>query len=69
MELSRKLKIAMMDTKTTQIELAKRTNQSQANLSKKINADNFSFKEYERLVKALGCNLEINIILPNGNKI
>ena len=38
-------------------------------LSKKINADNFSFKEYERLVKALGCNIEINIILPNGNKI
>ena len=34
-EVSRKLKIAMMDTKTTQIDLAKRTNQSQANLSKK----------------------------------
>lgn len=69
MELSKKLRIAMLETNTSQVELAKLTNQTQANLSKKIIADNFKLKEFEKLVKALGCQLEVNIILPNGKVI
>lgn len=69
MELSKKLRIAMLETNTSQVELAKLTNQTQANLSKKIIADNFKLKEFEKLVKALGCQLEIKIILPNGKVI
>ena len=66
MELTKKLRIAMIETEVSQVELAKRTNQSQSNLSKKMIADNFNIKEYERLVTALGCQLELKIVLPNG---
>lgn len=69
MELTKKLKIAMLETNVNQIELADRTNQSQSNLSKKMMTDNFKLSEYERLVTALGCQLEINIVLPNGKII
>ena len=47
MELSKKLRIAMLETNTSQVELAKLTNQTQANLSKKIIADNFKLKEWK----------------------
>ena len=66
MELTKKLKIAMIETNVNQLELAARTNQSQSNLSKKMIADNFNIREYERLVNALGGQLQINIVLPNG---
>lgn len=66
MSLTKKLKYAMIETNVNQIQLAERTNQSQSNLSKKMKADNFTIKEYEKLVKALGCTLEIKIVLPSG---
>ena len=69
MELGKKLKIAMLELDIKQTELAKRSGQTQGNISQKINADNFSFREYERLVKALNCELEVTIILPNGKRI
>ena len=31
--------------------------------------DNYKLSEYQRLVEALGCTLEINIVLPNGEKL
>ena len=69
MSLSKKLRIAMLQLNVNQVELSNRTNQSQANLSRKIVADNFNFAEYERLVHALGCTLEVNIVLPDGSMI
>ena len=35
-------------------------------LSKKLKANNFRLREYEELVHALGCALEIKIVLPSG---
>lgn len=67
--LAQKLKIAMIKTNVTQLELAKRTNQTQSNLSQKIVADNFKFSEFEKLVTALGCELEVTIKLPNGERL
>ena len=69
MQLAKKLRIAMIECNVTQVELAQRTNQSQSNLSKKMINDNFNLKEFERLVTALGCNLEIKIILPSGESL
>lgn len=66
---AKKLRIAMLHLNTTQVELAKRMNQTQANLSAKICADNFTIKDYEKIVKALGCELELNIILPDGERV
>ena len=67
--LTEKLKIAMLKLNLTQLQLAERTEQSQQNLSKKIAANNFKLSEYQRLVEALGCTLETNIVLPNGDKL
>ena len=69
MELGKKLKMALIELNTTQVELAKKTGQSQQNLSRKVVSENFKIGEYERLVKALGCELEVSIILPNGKRI
>lgn len=67
--LTEQLKIAMVKLRVTQTELANRTNQSQKNLSSKMIRNDFKLSEYEKLVTALGCQLEINIILPNGERI
>ena len=67
--LTEKLKIAMIKQGVTQLELAKRVEQTQSNLSQKFVANNFKLSEYERLVTALGCELEISIITPNGERI
>lgn len=66
MSYSKKLRKLMIDLEVNQSELAKRTNQSQQNLSNKMILDNFTIKEYEKLINALGCQLEINIVLPDG---
>ena len=68
MELTKKLKMAMLELDVSQIELARKVGQNQGNLSSKMSSGNFRISEYEKLVKALGCELEINIILPNGKR-
>ena len=58
--------MAMIATNTNQIKLAELTNQSQQNLSQKMVSNKYWIQEYERLVNALGCQLKIQISLPNG---
>ena len=67
--LTEKLKIAMIKLKVTQTKLAELTNQSQGNLANKFIRDDFKLSDYERLVEALGCKLELNIVLPTGERI
>lgn len=69
MKYTNKLKMAMIATNINQIKLAEMTNQSQQNLSQKMVSNSYKIQEYERLVNALGCELKINIILPNGEMI
>lgn len=68
-DLKEKLKIALKELDVTQTELARRTRQSHGNLANKLVRNNFQISEYQRLVEALGCELELNIILPDGRKI
>lgn len=67
--LTEKLKIAMIKQNVTQLELAKHSGQTQSNLSQKFTANNFKLSEYQRLVEALGCTLDIAIVLPTGERI
>ena len=69
MKYTQKLKMAMIATNTNQVKLAEITNQSQQNLSQKMVSNNYKIQEYERLVNALGCELRIQIILPNGETV
>ena len=61
--------MAMIATNTNQVKLAELTNQSQQNLSQKMVSNNYKMQEFERLVTAMGCELKIQIILPNGETI
>lgn len=69
MDVIKKIKIAMIEMGMSQIELAKKTDQKQANLSRKLNGETMTVRELEKLTKGLGCELEINIILPDGRRI
>ena len=69
MKYTQKLKMAMIATNINQIKLAELTNQSQQNLSQKMTSNSYRIKEYERLVNALGCELKVTIILPNGETV
>ena len=69
MKYANKLKMAMIATNTNQVKLAKMTLQSQQNLSEKMTKDNFRLREYENLVTAMGCELKIQIVLPNGDTV
>lgn len=69
MDTSTKIKMAMVATQTTQVELARRSNQLQSSLSQKLKDNNFRVNELESLVNLLGCKLELNIVLPDGRKI
>lgn len=63
------LKKAMKKQKITQTVLAERTNQAQRNLSNKFVRNNFRISEFEQLVVALGCKLEITIVMPDGERL
>ena len=67
--LSEQLKSVMLKLNISQVDLARQTGQSRANLSNKLSRNDFKLSEYEKLVTALGCQLEINIILPTGERI
>lgn len=69
MKYANKLKMAMIATNTNQVKLAELTNQTQQNLSEKLRRDNFRIAEYEQLVSAMGCELKIQIVLPNGDTV
>ena len=67
--LTEKLKIAMIKQNVSQTKLAEVTGQTQNNLANKMKLNNFKLSEYEKLVEALGCRLEINIVFPNGERV
>ena len=69
MTYTQKLKMAMIGTNINQIKLAELTHQSQENLSQKMAKNNYKIQEYEKLVKALGCELKVTIVLPNGDTV
>lgn len=67
--LTEKLKIAMIKQNVSQTKLAELTEQTQNNLANKLKLNNFKLSEYEKLVNALGCTLEISIVFPSGERI
>lgn len=69
MTYTQKLKMAMVATNINQVKLAELTKQSQENLSQKMAKNNFKMQEFERLITAMGCELKIQIILPNGETV
>ena len=71
MQLSfgKKLKAAMSFMDVNQDVLSRRVGISQPTLSQRISTDNFKIKDYQRLIEALGCTLELHILLPDGTRL
>ena len=64
-----KTRLAMKRLSMTLGDLAEATDQTRQNLSNKMTRGNFSEKDMEKIATALGCNLEIRIILPDGSEL
>ncbi len=69
MDISEKIRILAIKNHTTVQQIAERSGQSSANLYNKMGRNTFKVAELERLAEAVGCGLEINFVLPNGEKI
>ena len=50
-------------------ELARRTGQSTANLSKKLNKGTLSFEDFEKILSALGVRMETGFLLPGEQPV
>lgn len=69
MNLTEKLKIALIKQHQTLTSIAEKTGQTRNNLANKVARNDFKLSEFEKLVEAMGCELELNIVLPDGTKI
>ncbi len=68
-DISEKIKILAVKNKITVSDLAQKSNQSNANLYNKMARNDFKLSELQRLADAVGVGLEVNFILPTGEKI
>lgn len=69
MQQSLYLKKAMAKQHITQVQLGEKTGQTQKNLSGKLYRNNFRITEYRDLLQAMGCDLEMYIVYPDGEKV
>lgn len=59
MDVTKKIRIMLVEKNLKIIDLADRLNTSQQNISAKLKRNNFSVKEMEEIAEALGYSLEI----------
>lgn len=69
LDLTEKIKILAIKRNTTAAQIAARSGQSSTNLYNKMARNDFKTSELLRIAEAVGCSVEINFILPNGEKI
>lgn len=61
--MSEKIKLVLVKRNMNQSQLAEILQTSKSNMYNKMKRDNFSEKEMLQIADALGCKLEINLIL------
>ena len=64
MNLSEEVRKLSKELNITFTEIARRTGQSSANLSKKLNHETLSFEDFEKILDALGVKMECSFLLP-----
>lgn len=69
MTVAEKIRLIMKRQNMTMGELAEATGQTRQNLSNKMSRGNFTEKDIVELAKAVGCEVEIQFKLPNGEEI
>ena len=67
--VSEKIRLLMKRQNMTITELAEKSGQTRQNLSNKMTRGNFTEKDMELLAAAMGCEVEIRFILPDGTEV
>lgn len=67
--VAEKFRIIMNRQNINMTMLAERTGQTRQNLSNKFSRSNFSEYDIERIANALGCEVDIRFILPDGTEM
>lgn len=68
-DCSEKIKLLAVKMHTTPAGLARSSGQTSSNLSNKMARNDFKISELERIAAAVGCSVEVNFILPNGERV
>lgn len=68
-DIAEKIKILAVKCKTTTAGIAQASNQSNANLYNKMARNDFKLSELQRIADAMGVGLEVNFVLPTGEKV
>ena len=68
-DLAEKIRILAVKNKMTVTEIANRSNQSNMNLYNKLSRNDFKISELQRIADGIGVTLEVNFVLPSGERI
>lgn len=69
MELTKKVKMLMLERDLTATQLAEKVGTSQSNFSQKMKKESYSVADLIKIAEATGTELEINFIHEDGRKI
>ena len=68
-DIAEKIKILAVKSKTTTAGIAQASKQSNANLYNKMARNDFKISELQRIADAMRVELEVNFVLPTGEKV
>ena len=68
-DVTKKIKHLLLEKDATQTTLAEKIGMTQSNLSYKMSKNAYNVDDLNKIADALECELEINFVLPNGDKI
>ncbi len=69
MDITEKVRILAIKSKITVQQLAEKSGQSSANLYNKLSRNTFKLSELEKIAAAVDAKLEVNFVLPNGERV
>ena len=69
MDVTKKIKHLLLEKDVTATLLAEKIGMTQSNISYKMTKNSYSVDDLKNIADALDCELEINFVLPNGDKI
>jgi predicted transcriptional regulator len=69
MDLEKKVRILAIKENTSVAGLAEKSHQRNVTLYKRLKQNDFKVSELIKMAEGVGCELEVNFILPTGEKI
>ena len=69
MDITKKIKRVLLEQNITATALAERAGMTQPNMSYKMIKNSYNVEDLVKISAALNCELEINFVMTNGEKI